>query len=180
MIALILKGRWLYLIVVILVHGTVAPSSLSQVSTSPVNRWSDSCVSSSFVGTINVINSQYSFSGFSQVHDYTNDDVIAIGSIRPNLPPTNLYKVYGLIMRISKTGIVKWTKFVGIRDSPYDSDTRFNVSVVTKNREIVVVGSTAIFRFDGDGNVVWQQKTPYFRSRHVYQQIIETSHGCFF
>ena len=66
---------------------------------------------------------------------------------------------------------------MGIRDSPYDSDTRFNVSVVTKNREIVVVGSTAIFRFDGDGNVVWQQKTPYFSSSHVYQQIIETSDG---
>lgn len=136
--------------------------------------WSDSCISSSFVGTID-ISSQNSFSSFRQVYDYTSGDIIALGSIQPHLPSYTDYAVFGLVMRISKTGVVKWTKFIG----SHESGATIETSCITKNKDIVIVTGRSVIRINGSGIVIWQQEIPVFGSDHIYEQIIETSDSGF-
>jgi len=166
---------WACIILLLLTSGL----QVTGFGQAPVNnQWSDSCTSSSFVGIVNC-NSNYSFSNLRRVHDYTSGDVIVVGSIRPNLPPNNVYKVYGLVMRITKSGVLKWSRFIGDKDSPYESDTRAYMSLVTKNKDIIIHTGARILRMDGNGNVLWQQEYPNFSSDDLPEEIIETSDGGF-
>ena len=144
------------------------------------NLWSDSCISSSFVGALDVTMPGQTFSHFRHVHNYINDDIIAVGFIRINISSNMTYKVYGLVMRVTKSGVVKWTKFVGLPDYPYENDTRFYTSVIARNNDIIVVGEQEIVRLDQNGNQVWQQRLPVFSNTGpLYEQIIETEDGGF-
>ena len=163
-------------IIPLLLTLALQPASFGQASVS--SQWADSCTSSSFVGIVNC-NPIYSFSNLRRVHAYTSGDVIVVGSIRPNLPPNTVYKVYGLVMRISKTGVLKWSRFIGNKDSPYESDTRGYMSLVTRNKDIIVHTGSRILRMDGNGNVLWQQEYPNFTTDDLPEQIIETQDGGF-
>ncbi|RXK86008.1 T9SS type B sorting domain-containing protein [Filimonas effusa] len=142
------------------------------------SEWSDSCVNNSFTASIQNT-SQYSFSGFRRIHQYVDGDYIAVGSIRPNLAGDSYYKVYGMVMRISATGQMKWVKFAGLKDAAYESDTRFNASTITKGNLIIVASMRHIFCFDGNGNKVWQREHVVYVDQPIIEQIQETSDGGF-
>ncbi len=166
-----------YITLVVLLHCFLYNQSKAQSSPATTTVWVDSCISSTFRGMID-INSQYSFSRFRNVHKYIGGDIVVVGEIRPNLAGVSAYHVYGLVMRLSHSGQIKWAKFVGSNTPTLSNDYRFYASVVASNNDIVLVSHIDILRLDPTGNIVWQRNLPRNSTSEIVEQIIETTdHG---
>jgi len=170
------------LIVFLLLFGTETGKAQNNIT------WADSCKAGSFYGKIVGMDS----SEFWRVHDYPGGDLILVGTIKDNNASAVNYKIYGLVMRISKTGQLIWSRFIGFADPLVLCDTKPRASVVTGNGNIMVVaniknGSTNknfAIRLDGSGTIVWQKEIPGIVYPHqvndIYMDIIQTSDGGFF
>ncbi|MBL0356402.1 MAG: gliding motility-associated C-terminal domain-containing protein [Chitinophagaceae bacterium] len=148
--------------------------------------WADSCTTGSFYGKI--VSAGYS--DFSQVHKYPGGDFIAVGTIKGVYGQMEIQKNYCNVMRLDAAGNFTWSRFIGITDSAIQVDLRAYASVVTSNRDIVVVlavnappvSGNYVIRLNSAGIVVWQKLLPYLNNdlaSDTFKDIIETSDGGF-
>lgn len=170
------------LIVFLFLFGTETGKAQSNIT------WADSCKAGSFYGKIAGMDS----SEFWRLHDYPGGDLILVGTIKDNNASAANYKIYGLVMRISRTGQLIWSKFIGFADPLALCNTKPHASVVTADGNILVVAEinngginkSFTIRLDGSGSVVWQKEIPCIAFPHtindIYMDVIQTSDGGFF
>ncbi|MFZ4058611.1 MAG: hypothetical protein ACOYKE_10755 [Ferruginibacter sp.] len=144
--------------------------------------WADSCTSSSFYGKIN----SPELSQFTRVLTCSNGDIVAVGSLRDATAPE--VKVYGLVIRYTANGALKWSKFIGITDVGVNNDTRIYAATNCNNGDIVLVAQLVagpansgniVIRLSENGNLIWRKKLPDVAGNSVYEDVIETSDGGF-
>jgi gliding motility-associated-like protein len=148
--------------------------------------WADSCVTSSFYGKI--ISSKITL--FHKVHEHPGGDLVAVGYVGDTGAIVPGFKGHTLVMRVTRTGNMVWSRFIGRTDAGVINDASNIVSVVTTNGDIVLAvdineglttGHYAI-RLDGNGNIVWRKRLPYIGrsfSTDIFKNIIQTSDGGF-
>jgi gliding motility-associated-like protein len=138
--------------------------------------WADSCLSNTFKGNIQTT-SPNGLSVISQVLNYPGGDMICVGRIRPVTGNNVPFGSYGLIMRVSKTGIVIWSRFISYGSMHQEADIVLNEGFVTGSGDIVTTSDDHLIKLDGNGNLLWSKKLIEFTQFRSFQQMRETSDG---
>ncbi len=137
--------------------------------------WADSCQSGTFSGKIQTA-SPDGFSDFSKILKCSNGDLVVLGRIRTHAGNA-ITGTKGLVLRISATGIVVWSRFISYQNLQQYFDMSIYEGIVTSGGDIVVTTDDKLLKLDGNGQEIWQANIthlPLFRS---VQQLIETSDG---
>ncbi len=145
--------------------------------------WADSCRSTSFTGSL--LPGPGLFSEFKSVHEYSNGDLAVAGFLRRAGSPAP--STFAFASRMSASGVVLWTKYIGDTAVGNFTDTRVYSSVLTNNGDLLIQtntynnpnGGPDLIRFDGNGNLIWKKRLPIFTFNAIFQDIIETSDGGF-
>jgi gliding motility-associated-like protein len=156
--------------IIILIISLFALKTTAQNTTA----WADSCVSTTFKGKVQSIYPN-SFSEFYKVLNYPGGDVICIGRIKVNSTVSS--GSLGLVMRISQTGIVKWSRLIsydGLQNYP---DIALYEGVITTGGDIIITTDAHLIKLNGNGDLVWYRKLIEFTQFRSFQQLLETQDG---
>ncbi|NTS42737.1 gliding motility-associated C-terminal domain-containing protein [Flavisolibacter sp. BT320] len=163
--------------------------SLLHITVEAQTVWVDSCVNNSFVGTINFEDS-WPFSNFWDVRVYPGDDIIATGRFSSYDNHEGSIGSPGVVMRISKTGELKWTKFIAYNQDGEKGFGQVSTFTIARNGDIIALCEVTtpdlssglqiiLVRLTPDGEVVWKQRIPTYTAVNYYYYITETADNGF-
>ena len=137
--------------------------------------WADSCQGNTFKGVIQTA-SPSGFSEVTRVLNHPNGDIICLARVLTH-PPNTTEGTVGLVMRISASGTVIWSRFLSNVGPTSYIDLHIHEAIVTSGGDIVVSTDYNLIKLDGNGNEIWQQKVHNVQYNQSFQQIIETADG---